>query len=599
MKISTQQKTAIEHNEGPALVLAVPGSGKTTVLLNRIVYLNNTFKIKDNQILNLTFSKTQALDMESRFFKLDSSLKPKFSTIHAFCYSIIRFYAKEKKLNFRLIEGSHEFNKYAVVNRISAQNHNKYLSKEDLDTFFTNYSFAKNNLLNYDFQNNSFFKEVAMEYDSFKEANHFIDFDDMLTFAYKILLSEEKVLNSVRRFYKYIQLDEGQDASLIQFKILEEIAKPNNNLFIVADDDQSIYAFRGANPQYLLNIQNIYPDIRLMYLNINYRSSNDIVRLSDFLIQKNKKRYLKEVKSNSNQNLPITLAKVKNLNVQNNYILNYIFKDIKKGETLGILFRNNINAIPVINLLDENKIHYTKRLNFKSDILNEILLDLIDIIELSIDKNNMDVFKRIYYKLNLYLRKDYVYSIIPDNSEGIIKTILLDCSLPSYQKDILVDFSNSLNRIRRFNLKGKLEEIFFNTGYLDYLKRHYENFSIDLVQEILLNLSENHEDLYEIKTFIENISSKNLIGHGSENPIYVSTVHQSKGLEYDHVIITDLVDGEFPIYDERVVDSEEERRLFYVAITRAKKHLTLLVPKKRMHKKVNPSVFIREIKNAK
>lgn len=599
MKISTQQKTAIEHNEGPALVLAVPGSGKTTVLLNRIVYLNNTFKIKDNQILNLTFSKTQALDMQSRFFKLNSSLKPKFSTIHAFCYSIIRFYAKEKKLNFRLIEGSHEFNKYAVVNRISAQNHGKYLSKEDLDTFFTNYSFAKNNLLNYDYQNNSFFKEIAMEYDSFKETNHFIDFDDMLTFAYKILLSEEKVLNSVRRFYKYIQLDEGQDASLIQFKILEEIAKPNNNLFIVADDDQSIYAFRGANPQYLLNIQNIYPDISLMYLNINYRSSNDIVRLSDFLIQKNKKRYLKEVKSNSNQNLPITLAKVKNLNVQNNYILNYIFKDIKKGETLGILFRNNINAIPVINLLDENKIHYTKRLNFKSDILNEILLDLIDIIELSIDKNNMDVFKRIYYKLNLYLRKDYVYSIIPDNSEGVIKTILLDCSLPSYQKDILVDFSNSLNRIRRFNLKGKLEEIFFNTGYLDYLKRHYENFSIDLVQEILLNLSENHEDLYEIKTFIENISSKNLIGPGSENPIYVSTVHQSKGLEYDHVIITDLVDGEFPIYDERVVDSEEERRLFYVAITRAKKHLTLLVPKKRMYNKVNPSVFMREIKNAK
>ncbi|WP_237036216.1 ATP-dependent helicase [Mediannikoviicoccus vaginalis] len=598
MKISIQQKNAIEHNEGPALVLAVPGSGKTTVLLNRIVYLNNTFKIKDNQILNLTFSKTQALDMKSRFYRLNTSLKPNFSTIHAFCYSIIRFYAKEMKLNFRLIEGSHEFNKYALVNRISAQSHNRYLSKEDLDTFFTNYSYVKNNLLGYDFQNNNYFEEIANEYDAFKEANHFIDFDDMLSFAYKILLSEEKVLNSVRRFYKYIQLDEGQDASLIQFKILEEIAKPKNNLFIVADDDQSIYGFRGANPKYLLDIQNIYPDINMMYLNVNYRSSNDIVRLSDFLIQKNKNRYLKDVKSNSNQNLPITLAKVKNLHVQNKYILDYI-KDMKDGETLGILFRNNINAISIINFFEKNNVKYTKKLNFKADILNEILRDLIDIVDLSMDKNNMDAFKRIYYKLNLYLRKDYVYSIIPDSSEGIVKTIILDYSLPDYQKKIMVEFSNSLNRMKKLNLKGKLEEIFFNTGYLEYLKRHYENFSLDLVQEILLNLSENYENLHEVKCFIENINSKSLINPTNENPIYVSTVHQSKGLEYDHVIITDLVDGEFPIYDERVIDSEEERRLFYVAITRAKKHLTLLVPKKRMYKKVNPSVFIREIKNAK
>ena len=598
MKISIQQKNAIEHNEGPALVLAVPGSGKTTVLLNRIVYLNNTFKIKDNQILNLTFSKTQALDMKSRFYRLNTSLKPNFSTIHAFCYSIIRFYAKEMKLNFRLIEGSHEFNKYALVNRISAQSHNRYLSKEDLDTFFTNYSYVKNNLLGYDFQNNNYFEEIANEYDAFKEVNYFIDFDDMLSFAYKILLSEEKVLNSVRRFYKYIQLDEGQDASLIQFKILEEIAKPKNNLFIVADDDQSIYGFRGANPKYLLDIQHIYPDINMMYLNVNYRSSNDIVRLSDFLIQKNKNRYLKDVKSNSNQNLPITLAKVKNLHVQNKYILDYI-KELKDGETLGILFRNNINAISIINFFEKNNIKYTKRLNFKADILNEILRDLIDIVDLSMDKNNMDAFKRIYYKLNLYLRKDYVYSIIPDRAEGIVKTIILDYSLPDYQKNIMVEFSNSLNRMKNLNLKGKLEEIFFNTGYLDYLKRHYENFSLDLVQEILLNLSENHEDLHEVKSFIENINSKSLINPTNENPIYVSTVHQSKGLEYDHVIITDLVDGEFPIYDERVIDSEEERRLFYVAITRAKKHLTLLVPKKRMHTKVNPSVFIREIKNAK
>ncbi len=598
MQISKQQEIAIEHNEGPALVLAVPGSGKTTVLLNRIIYLNNTCNVKDNQILNLTFSKTQAVDMKIRFKNMTHEINPIFSTIHAFCYKIVRLYANEYKLNFRLVEGSNEFNKYSILNRISAQVFNRYLTREDLDMFFTNYSFTKNNMLDYSHQKNSFFTSLSEAYDEYKSKNHLIDFDDMLTFAYKILLSDEKILKLVRRSYKYIQLDEGQDASLIQFKILEEISKPLNNLFIVADDDQSIYAFRGANPNYLLQIPTIYPQLKLMYLNINFRSSKDIVRLSDFLIQKNKNRYDKKVESNSQQALPITLARVKNISVQNKYILDYL-KEVQENETLGILFRNNINAIAVINALNKNNVHYTKRLNFKAEILHSIIRDLSNIIQLSREKNNLEIFKNIYYKLNLYLTKKYVNSIIPDTSIGIIKTILLDSTIPSYQRELLVEFNNSLNRLCKYDLEGQLHEIFMNTGYVEYLKRHFENISLDLIQEILLTLSKEMKDISNVETFLNNFGKKDLLNFSNPSNVYISTVHQSKGLEYDHVIITDLVEGEFPIYSEENLNIEEERRLFYVAVTRAKKHLTLLVPKNRMDRKVNPSIFIDEIKNIK
>ncbi|MDO5018273.1 MAG: ATP-dependent helicase [Lagierella massiliensis] len=596
MEISNQQKIAISHNEGPALVLAVPGSGKTTVLLNRIIHLNNTFKIKADQILNLTFSKTQALDMKNRFLILDSGLKPVFSTIHAFCYSIIRLYINEYKLHFNLIEGSNELNKYKIINRICAQKFDRYLKKEDIDNFFTNYSFIKNNLIDYDNHKNPFFKTVSKEYDLFKEKHHLLDFDDMLTFAYKIVLSDDKILNLIRKQYKYIQLDEGQDASLLQFKILEVIAKPNNNLFIVADDDQSIYAFRGANPDYLLQIPSIYPNLKLLYLNVNYRSSKDIVKMSDYLIQKNKKRYIKKVESNSEQNLPITLAKVKNLKFQNKYILDYINK-LPSGETVGILFRNNINAISIINSFINNNIEFTKRLNFKVEILNSIILDLKNIIILSKDLNNLDVFRNIYYKLNLYLTKKYINSLIPDKSIGIVKTIIFDSTIPEYQMNLLVEFSNSLNKISKFPLYEQIQEIFFNTGYTDFLKRHHENISIDLIKEILLDISKDFENIFKLEEFIKSLSKKEILKGISESNIFISTVHQSKGLEYDHVIITDLVDGEFPTYSDNEIHDEEERRLFYVAITRARKHLTLIIPKTRSNKKVKPSKFIKEIKN--
>ena len=284
MYVSKQQLNAISHKNGPALVLSVPGSGKTTVLLNRILYLIDTHNINYNQILNLTFSKVQAIDMKHRFKNINSDLNVSFYTIHAFAYSIIKQYSRINKISISLIEGNNKYNKHKLISRLFFEEFRSKVTSDDLDFFFSNYSLLKNNMLDInDFSPISEFSNLAHRYEEFKSNHNLIDFDDMLTFAYHILLNNKDILNLVKSKYKYIQLDEGQDASLIQFKLLELLSNPENNLFILADDDQSIYSFRGAKPDYLLNIKSIYTDITFYNLSKNYRSTKDIVMLSNHI----------------------------------------------------------------------------------------------------------------------------------------------------------------------------------------------------------------------------------------------------------------------------------------------------------------------------
>ena len=218
MIISKQQLKAVNHTNGPALVLAVPGSGKTTVLLNRIIYLNDTQYSEYKQILNLTFSRTQAFDMKSRFTKMSNSNKAVFSTIHAFAYGIIKLYSSKHRVKYSLIEGNNNFNKYKLITRLIWENFKTKPTTEDIEFFFNNYGLVKNNMIEYDnLPTENYFSKLMPIYESFKDKNHLIDFDDMLTLAYNILKNNEDILKRVKNNYKYIQLDEGQDSSLLQF----------------------------------------------------------------------------------------------------------------------------------------------------------------------------------------------------------------------------------------------------------------------------------------------------------------------------------------------------------------------------------------------
>lgn len=595
MIISKQQLKAVYHTDGPALVLAVPGSGKTTVLLNRIIYLNNTQYTKYKQILNLTFSRTQAFDMKSRFSKMSNSNDAIFSTIHAFAYGIIKLYSSKYKIKYSLIEGSNNFNKYKLITRLIWENFRTKPTTEDIDFFFNNYGLVKNNMIEYkDLPSENYFSKLMPIYESFKEKNHLIDFDDMLTLAYNILITNDDILKKVKNNYKYIQLDEGQDSSLLQFKLLELISYPENNIFILADDDQSIYSFRGANPSYLLNIESVFKDIHFYNLNRNYRSKKDIVMLSDYIIKNNKDRYKKIIESHSNEKTPIQVVKTKNLVMQNKYILEKI-ENLEENENLAILFRNNISAYPVANNLLENNIQFNKRLNFKSNAMKLILNDLKNIIEFSFDQSNLSTFKKIYYKLNLYLKKDYVNNINISFNESILDYIIQDSYIKEYQHDLVLNLKNILNNIKGEKLSKTLEILFEESNYIEYISKHNDNIPINFIQELLIYFSKDLDNINELQNKIENIDKILKENHINNSNIFISTIHQSKGLEYDNVLLIDLVDGEFPVYSDRFSSLEEERRLFYVAITRAKNNLFLMYPKYRSGKRTKPSKFLKEI----
>lgn len=591
MKFTSKQLQAAKHLDGPLLVLAIPGSGKTTMLLERIKFLSE--HIDSSKILNLTFSRIQANDMKKRFDSKDSN----FMTIHAFCYLIIRNYLKKYNRQVNLIEDEKIYNKFNLVGEIYKNINKKKMSKEDLNLFFQKVSFMKNSLLDISYLKKveiSNIKEIYLEYEKIKKQKHLLDFDDMQVYALK-LLEDEKLLKSIKNKYKYFQLDEGQDTSLLQFKILEKIVMPENNLLVVADDDQSIYSFRASNPTYLLNFTKIYKDAKIMTLDTNYRSGKEIIKLASTFIKQNKNRYKKDFKVNRKNPSQIKIKSFKNFSKEYAYIL----ENIDKNENTGILFRNNISAISLISYLLENNIDFSINSKIMDFFESKIFLDMVSIINFSNDFNDVEIFSEIYYKISSYLSKDDIEKLMYKPVNENIFEFFENSDIEDFKKDALFNIEKKLNHLRKLDINKKISFIYQSLSYKDYidmLSRKYKEETVnkDIYIESLKYFTkscENLDQVYEKIKIIEK-KSKSL----SENNLKLSTIHSSKGLEYDTVFVIDLIKNEFPIildeenYFERL---EEERRIFYVAITRAKNNLHLLSLKNRNNKKVEPSIFYK------
>ena len=591
MKFTSKQLQAAKHLDGPLLVLAIPGSGKTTMLLERIKFLSE--HIDSSKILNLTFSRIQANDMKKRFDSKDSN----FMTIHAFCYLIIRNYLKKYNRQVNLIEDEKIYNKFNLVGEIYKSINNKKMSKEDLNLFFQKVSFMKNSLLDISYLEKveiSNAEKIYLEYEKIKKQKHLLDFDDMQVYALE-LLNDESLLRSIKNKYKYFQLDEGQDTSLLQFKILEKIVMPENNLLVVADDDQSIYSFRASNPTYLLNFTKIYKDAKIMTLDTNYRSGKEIIKLASTFIQQNKNRYKKDFKVNRKNPSQIKIKSFKNFSKEYAYIL----ENIDINENTGILFRNNISAISLISYLLENNIDFSINSKIMDFFESKIFLDMVSIINFSSDFNDVEIFSEIYYKISSYLSKDDIEKLMYKPVNENIFDFFENSDIEDFKKDALFNIEKKLNHLRKLDIDKKISFIYQSLSYKDYidmLSRKYkeETANKDIYIESLKYFTKSFKNLDQVYEKIKIIEkkSKSL----SENNLKLSTIHSSKGLEYDTVFVIDLIKNEFPIildeenYFERL---EEERRIFYVAITRAKNSLHLLSLKNRNKKKVEPSIFYK------
>lgn len=595
MKLTSQQNLTLRHKDGPILVLAGPGAGKTTMLLERINFLSET--VNSKHILTITFSKAQAVDMKERY----KSSKTNFMTIHAFCYLIIRNYLKKNNKNLRLLESDDLYNKYDLISKIYFKINNKRISKEDLNEFFGLTSYMKNAMIDESYLLDSKVKnclQIYMAYENFKIRNFYIDFDDMQVIALKLIENDPRLLNSIRNKYKYIQVDEGQDTSLIQFKIIEKISAPLNNLMIVADDDQSIYSFRAANVSYLLNLKNKYPNLEIVEMTENHRSSKNIVNLSKSFIDINKDRYPKDLFTQNDFDGKISIKSLRDVKDQYKFII----ENMNPGEKNAVLFRNNIQAVNIISFLMEDEIDFSVNISSLNFFESKIIDDLFNIIDFSDDFDRIDLFCEIYYKIGTFLKKKEVDRL---SNKAINKNVfeaLYELDLEDYKIETLIQKEKQLNHIRKLSLDKKISYIY---KYMDY-KSYISNFSKkyreevvnkDLFVESMVNFTKNLktiEDFYNKKDKLEQKLSS------SNSDLILSSIHKSKGLEYDNVFVINMVKNEFPIIvDNEDIEKkiEEERRVMYVAMTRAKKNLHILSIKKRGSEKLSPSTFFTQIKD--
>lgn len=607
MNLTASQLKAVDHFEGPALVLAVPGAGKTTMILHRTKKLIEK-GVDPKSILTITFSKAQAVDIKMRFIEMDGDKFVHFSTIHAFCYSIVRDYAKKYGKSLSLIDSNLK-KKYEILRDIYKSVNNTYPTEERVETAISEVGYCKNMMLSPE----SFAKSKRCEtdnfvkffetYEKFKMDKGLIDFDDMINLSYEVLKNDSAILKKYRDRFKFIQLDEGQDTSRSQFQVLKLLAKPNNNLFVVADDDQSIYAFRGANTEELFKLQKEYDDIATFYMEENFRSTKNIVNIANIFISQNEKRFEKTVITNNPFDKPVNIIKLKEPKDQYDFIEKELEKD--KGD-IAVLYRNNLSSIGLVEYFERKNYSFNikdKKTKFFSHFITR---DILDILNFSRDLSDIDLYEKFYFKLKGYISKRHIEYLKRNRGKNVFNILKNYPDLPSYYHTNINGLLVGFKKIARVDVYEAIDYIDKEMGYGDYLRENAKRF---METESTLN-----EYLYYLKLIAKSTKSLDLfIGRLKEleydllkakdagAKLTFSTVHSAKGLEFSRVFVVDLYEGTLPstssIEDLREDPElyEEERRLFYVAMTRAKKELYLMYSHYTNGRKNEISSFVTDL----
>jgi DNA helicase-2/ATP-dependent DNA helicase PcrA len=583
IQINREQLKAVKHKNGNGLVLATAGSGKTTVIISRVGKL--LFENRDAKILTITFSKMAALEMEKRFtkaFKGISKNNAKFSTIHSFAYRLVLKYFNKKGLEIQLIK-----DKFNLINEIVKDVYNKEryqnTNKEEIENISNKISYFKNMLYDpKDYKmygvNIRKFDEIFSKYEKYKKQNNLIDFDDILIYAYKILRTSKVQRDRIKNKYDYIQIDEVQDTSKIQHLIIKLISK--DNIFMVGDDDQSIYSFRGSYPEFLLNFKEDFPEGKIYYLSKNYRSDKNIVKAASEFIKRNKVRYDKKISAEKESLEKIEIIKIENKRES----IEYIKDKLNKNQTTGILYRYNISALLPANLLLKEGVDFYIKDSVENFFNNNIVKDITAFFRLSRDGRDKESFRRIYYKCNSYFNKNLVQFVV--NGEGSINQRLdMYFDTDKRLESNITRFKENILELSKLDIKEGIEFLLYEMDYLDYLYRIEENGIIrysnaKVILDILKELGREVKKIEEFERKLKELKIRLEDSNNRDAEVVLSSIHSAKGLEYDNVFLIDNNHGEFPPEDRGEGDFEksleEERRIFYVGMTRAKKNLHVL-----------------------
>lgn len=621
--MNQMQKEAISHPVGPLLLLATPGAGKTTVLNARILYLILRQGVKPENILALTFSKAAAKEMDVRFLQLYGQFvksKIRFSTIHSFCYFIVRGYFQERHMAFTLIENEQGvLSKNAVLKRLYAEINQTILTEDKLEELANAICFIKNSMLSQlDVQNmDTKVKDLGLIYEAYehyKKNAHpghiLIDFDDMLTLSNQILEEHPTILLRYQKQFPYVLTDESQDTSIIQNKIIEKITKLSDNLFVVGDDDQSIFGFRSANPKYLLDFKTVHPTARILIMEQNYRSTPEIVKVSNVFISGNKQRYKKMMFTENPSDKAIRIHSFEYGYQQ----LTYIIKELKNKQRIdqtAILYRNNSSAINLIDHLEIANLPFYVRDSGYKFFNHWVIKDILNFMRFSYSDKNVGVLETIYTKFDSYISRQQVDHLKNQDATKSVFDHLADLpDLPAFRKKNFQELKRQFKKLNGMNPLDALRYIRHELHYDKKLEEFSERLglSIESFRGILVTLEniaqgmKTHKDFADRLKYLEQLMCESAVKRDN-NAVTLSTLHSAKGLEFECVYMFDLVNGILPNLEsikdaekKKTESIEEERRLFYVGMTRAKKELELLTVANLNDQDVIESQFVGEVR---
>lgn len=623
VKLNQQQKEAVQSTKGPVLLLAVPGSGKTTVLVTRLGYMIYCKNIPPERILTVTYTVAATKDMSERFavrFGEDMAKRLEFRTINGICAMIIQYYGRRiGKTPFELVKD--EKATTGMLIRICQDHGMGYPTESDLKNVRTLLTYIKNMMLNeeelqkLEEESDIRIAGIYREYCRQMREQKMMDYDDQMLYAYNMLRKDPGVLAYFQNRYPYICVDEAQDTSKIQHAIIALLAAGTGNLFMVGDEDQSIYGFRAAYPEALLSFEKKHPGAKVLLMEENFRSNAKIVEAADKFIQKNTLRHEKHMRAAREAGADIREISLKSRKAQYVYLMKAAQEcttgmagmsgseehrgraDASVTET-AVLYRDNECAIPLIDLLERKNIPYRMRNADLSFFTHRTVLDVQNIIRFAMDPKDTELFMQIYYRLKLFFNKKDALryaQISQEKDMEVLDAALKYGNLEKYQEDNIRNLKRQMVRILNMPGDEAVNQILTYMGYQDYLKKMGMNANkletVKLIGSRVESPEKLLERLEELRTIIqEKVSDKDC-------PFILSTMHASKGLEYDTVYLLDVMDGILPekvlanprtASKEELETYEEERRLFYVGVTRAKNQLNVFTTNK-------PSKFCSEL----
>ncbi len=584
--LNEQQQTAVRSIKGAVLLLAVPGSGKTTVLVTRLGYMVCCENISPDNILTMTYTVAATKEMKNRFISMFGEQYAKgmeFRTINGISAKIIEYYGKyhAKDTPFELVTNEGMLNK--ITRDLCMQINDEYPTDSFVKDVRTYITYIKNMMLD-EHEINKLEAEIKdiqkiyNEYCAILKQSKKMDYDDQMIYALSILKNSPPVLEYFQNKFRYICVDESQDTSKIQHEIIKVLAKKHNNIFMVGDEDQSIYGFRAAYPQALMSFENDYKDAKILFMEQNYRSTKQIISCANTFVSNNKFRHEKTIKDTLGTGLPVQFINAINRRAQYKYLF---YKAKKSSETAAVLYRLNDSALPLIDMLEFAGVAYNCKKFDETYFSHKIIADITDIINFAYNPHDTDIFMRIYYKFTgQFTKKSAEYACTQSTITGkpILKELI---HAPDIKNYVIADAITLMENLPKAINGDALHAVQFVWNDLNYSKFVIDKnldsgkfFTLCMLAEGKPTAKDLLNRLLELKEIISNHKNS------SKAKLILSTVHSSKGLEYNSVYLLDTIDGVLPSKtefeletDEDIALYEEDRRLYYVAITRAKSKL--------------------------